>query len=154
MRLFVLPCLALLATVASAQSGGAIPRSAADKPDLTVTAEGFGDDSGQAVVFLYRAQDRIPKSPFRTATGAISGGKAALRIPGLPDGEYAAILLHDHNANGIIDHRFGIPREPLGYSNGWKLGLFSGMPTFAKLRFTVSDSARTLILPIVYRRKP
>ena len=31
-----------------------------------------------------------------------------------PYGDYAAILVHDKNKNGIIDHKWGIPAEPLG----------------------------------------
>ena len=54
----------------------------------------------------------------------------------LPYNVYAAIVVHDKNSNGIIDHRFGMPNEPLGFSNNWKLSLFSGMPTFQKLKFS------------------
>jgi outer membrane protein len=59
-------------------------------------------------------------------------------------GDYAVVVLHDGNDNGEVDHNFlGLPTEPLGFSNGFKLGLFSGKPTFEKLRFTFSSKAAT-----------
>jgi uncharacterized protein (DUF2141 family) len=123
------------------------------KPGLTMEARDFESDSGQAVLFLFRDSDKIPKEPFRKVTAKISGHRSYLAIPDVENGAYGAILLHDFNMNGIIDHSFGLPSEPLGFSNGWKLGLFSGMPTFRKLRFLVFDSNRTYPIPIVYRKK-
>ena len=64
----------------------------------------------------------------------------------LPFGDYAAIFVHDRNGNDKIDHRLGIPNEPLGYTNNWKLSLFSGMPTFEKLRFTFSASMNHFVI--------
>ena len=52
----------------------------------------------------------------------------------------AAILYHDQNSNGTLDHNFfRIPNEPMGFSNEWKLTLFSGMPNFSKLKFEYSE---------------
>ena len=74
------------------------------------------------------------------ASGVIVNGKATIAFPDLSYGEYAAILFHDENSNGILDHKFGFPNEPMGFSNDWKLSLFSGMPTFQKLKFEFSES--------------
>jgi len=52
-----------------------------------------------------------------------------------PYGEYSAILWHDVNGNGTLDHRWEIPAEPMGFSNNWELSILSGMPSFEKLRF-------------------
>lgn len=72
-------------------------------------------------------------------SATISDGKAVIVFTDIPYGEYAAIVCHDKNSNGKVDHNFlGIPAEPLGFSNRWKLTLFSGMPSFSKLRFEFS----------------
>jgi uncharacterized protein (DUF2141 family) len=123
------------------------------KPGLRIEARDFESDSGQAILFLFRDSDKIPKEPFRKITAKIAGHQSYLVIPDVENGAYGAILLHDLNRNGIIDHPFGFPGEPLGFSNSWKLGLFSGMATFTKLRFLVSDSIRTYSIHIVYRKK-
>jgi len=65
-------------------------------------------------------------------------------------GEYAAILAHVRNKNGIIDHKWGIPAEPLGYTNNWKLGLFSEMPNFGKLKFNYSSSGNKVLVKMKY----
>ena len=105
---------------------------------LSFHASGFTHNKGKAVIFLFRKSDAIPKSPFLTTSASIVNGNALITFPDLPYGEYAAILLHDENNNGEIDHSFGIPSEPLGYTNNWTLSLFSGMPSFQKLKFQFS----------------
>ena len=105
---------------------------------LTFHANSFNSDKGNAVIFLFRKTGNIPKSPFLIARSSVKNGKAEISFANLPFGDYAAILLHDENANGEIDHSWGIPSEPLGYTNNWTLSLFSGMPSFEKLKFNFS----------------
>jgi uncharacterized protein (DUF2141 family) len=102
---------------------------------LIIEASNFETSNGVAVVHLFRAQDDVPGKPFLQMKGEIIDGKSKIMFKTIPIGEYAAILFHDENANGILDHKFGFPHEPLGFSNGWRLSLFSGMPSFTKLKF-------------------
>jgi uncharacterized protein (DUF2141 family) len=71
--------------------------------------------------------------------GKIENGKAEIVFKNILYGDYAAILLHDENSNGVIDHTSGITSEPLGYTNNWRLTLFSGKPNFEKLKFNFSE---------------
>lgn len=107
---------------------------------LTIRAENLQHNDGLAVVSLFRADDDMPKKPFRKVSGSIINGKATIVFDSIPYGEYAAILFHDENSNGEVDHSWGFPAEPMGFSNGWKLTLFSGMPNFSKLRFEFSGT--------------
>ncbi len=111
----------------------------ANKGTLIFYASDFSDDEGQAVIYLYRQQDEVPGSPFIHAISTIKDEKATIVFNDLPYNDYAAILCHDKNSNGKIDHRWGFPSEPLGYTNGWKLSLVSGMPRFSKLKFEFSS---------------
>ena len=113
---------------------------------LTIAAGNFKSNSGKAVVNLFRRQDDIPKKPFRTGTAKIVNGQATIGFENLPVGFYAAILFHDENSNDIVDHRFGFPSEPMGFSNHWRLSLFSGMPTFEKLKFDFHESGSYTIM--------
>lgn len=107
---------------------------------LTFNIYGFADNSGQVIVQLFRKEDKIPKSPFMQSEAKIVDKKAVVVFKDLSYGFYGAIIVYDQNSNGIIDHRWGIPNEPLGYTNNWQLSLLSGMPTFDKLKFTFSES--------------
>ena len=114
---------------------------------LTFHVTGFGDNIGQALVYLYRAQDDVPKKPFMHLKAEIVNKESDLAVTNLPYGLYAAIVVHDLNANGKIDHRWmGMPAEPMGYSNNWRFSLFSGMPTFEKLKFLFSRQNSTITI--------
>jgi uncharacterized protein (DUF2141 family) len=117
---------------------------AQESPKLLVQITNLKNVEGFAVVNLFREQDGIPKEPFKSMTAAIKNERAEISFNDLPAGSYAAIAYHDENSNGILDHKLGFPNEPMGFSNRWELGLFSGMPTFKKLRFD-HDSAETTI---------
>ena len=107
---------------------------------LTFKVAGFADDEGQVLVQLFRKEDKVPANPFRQVMAKITNREAIVLVDSLLYGEYGAIIVHDKNGNGHIDHRWGIPAEPLGYTNNWKLTLFSGMPSFEKLKFSFNES--------------
>ena len=115
---------------------------------LTVEASNFRGTQGKATVNLFRSQDEIPKKPFVQLVASITNSKAILQTQDIPYGDYAAILFHDENTNGILDHRLGFPNEAMGFSNGWKLSLFSGMPTFEKLKFTFNEKNASIAIKL------
>jgi uncharacterized protein (DUF2141 family) len=106
---------------------------------LTIDAINFKSDKGIATVHLFRKQDDVPRKPFMKATAVITNGKATVAFSNISFGDYAAILFQDENANGMLDHKFGLPNEPMGFSNQWRLSLFSGMPSFRKLKFRFDE---------------
>jgi len=115
---------------------------------LTLEMTGFGDNLGRAILKLFRKEDKVPSTPYIERAVLIDSNKAVIAIENLPYGDYAAICAHDQNANGYIDHSWGFPSEPLGYSNNWKLSLLSGMPSFDKLRFTFTEKQDSLMIKI------
>jgi outer membrane protein len=72
------------------------------------------------------------RDPVRTVVLSERGAVPSL-ISDLPAGEYALVVFHDANSNGIMDKNFiGIPREWLGFSNRyWP----EGPPTFSRAAF-------------------
>lgn len=108
------------------------------KGTITFIVKGFEDNSGQVFINLYRINDDIPTKPFKTVVAKITDKKAVVKINNLTYGSYAAIIVHDKNKDGEIEHSWGFPSEPLAFSNNWELSLFSGMPSFKKLKFTFS----------------
>lgn len=121
----------------------------AQQENLVVHVSGFTHEGGQAVVSLYREEDDIPSKPYIRSAEEIRQGKATFIFSNLQYGDYAIIVFHDENSNNDLDHNFfGFPAEPLGYSNGFKFSLFSGMPNFSKLRFTFGVGARPLKITV------
>ncbi len=118
-------CFLLLAIAGNAQQSGT----------LVIEGLDFESNKGIAIVHLFREQDDFPNNPFMQATGELVNGKATIVFNTIPYGAYAAILFQDENSNGILDHKLGFPNEPMGFSNEWTLSLFSGMPSFNKLKF-------------------
>ena len=127
----ILVCLNLFVQTAWAQPAD---------PPLSFHVTGFDSNIGQALLELFRSDDKVPQKPFMLIKTAIVDKAASFTIPNLPHGDYAAIVVHDQNANNEIDHSWGLPSEPLGFTNNWKLRLFSGMPSFEKLKFTYSNA--------------
>ena len=110
---------------------------------LTIKTTHFEHTKGVAVVQLFRQDDDIPQKPFMKVVGIIANQESTITLSNIPFGEYAAIVFHDENANGTLDHKFGFPNEPMGFSNEWSLSLFSGMPTFNKLKFDFAADRST-----------
>jgi uncharacterized protein (DUF2141 family) len=119
-------------------------QSAKTETFITFHVTGFENNSGQAMLHLYRKTDDVPKKPYMVVKAKIVNKDASFAIKNLPYGDYAAIIMHDENGNGKIDNNFGMPTEPMGFSNNWKFGVFSGMPSFEKLKFTYSATKSTI----------
>jgi uncharacterized protein (DUF2141 family) len=118
------------------------PKAGFDRLSFCLT--GFESNSGQAILKLFRREDKLPSKPFIEQKAEIINNESHFAVDNLPYGEYAAIVVHDKNGNGRIDNTFGIPNEPLRFTNTWHLSLFSGMPSFEKLKFLYDSSNKTI----------
>lgn len=115
---------------------------------LAVEADGFGGDEGHAILRLYRPGDEVTREPRRAVRVPVERRSARFVVL-LPPGAWAAVVHHDRNDNGRIDHAWtGLPAEPLGFSGGFRLGLLSGKPTFAKLRFELPAGGAALAITV------
>lgn len=119
--------------------------------DLLVQARGFLHDRGQVVAQLFREGDDIMRieTAYRSTRGTIRDKHAELVFRNLDYGTYAVTVFHDENSNGTLDHNLlRMPAEPLGFSNGFHLGLFSGLPGFGKLQFEFRPGADTITITV------
>jgi uncharacterized protein (DUF2141 family) len=119
---------------------------------LTINSGNFNNNNGKAILFLFRKNDKIPLNPFKAIVTEIKDKKAFFEIQNLAFDEYAIMLLHDENNNGEIDHSMGFPSEQLGYSNNWKLGFFTGVPIFSKLKFQFTATHEVQNINITYKK--
>ena len=135
--------LCLLATA----DGGSEPTGT-----LIIDADGFHDSAGHAIARLYLPGMNVTQTPHASLTASIVDHRAHFAFQGLPAGDYAVVVVHDQNDNQTIDHnRLGFPQEPLGFSNGFRLSLLSGMPTFEKLRFHFSPERDAQTVTVTVR---
>jgi uncharacterized protein (DUF2141 family) len=112
--------------------------------DLTLQVGGFANDHGQVVANLFRESDDVmkPDKAFLQVRATISGGRTQLVFKNLKYGKYAVTTFHDMNGNGTLDHNLQhFPAEPLGFSNNFRMGIFSGLPSFEKLQFEFASGA-------------
>ena len=123
----------------------ALAVGAGDANRLVVKASGFTHARGHAIAKLFQPGDIVTQQGRWQRVAPILDGRAQFEVPGLQAGSYAVVVFNDENDKGVIDHNaLGLPREPLGFSNGFSLGLFSGKPTFEKLRFEHNESPQDL----------
>lgn len=138
-----------LMTAISAGAAEPTPPQAEGLGDLVINAGGFGHERGQAVANLFREGDDVFHKPYLRVTTKIEAGKAVLVFPALQHGTYAITMFHDENGNNDLDHNiFHIPAEPLGFSNGFKFSLFSGLPNFEKLRFEFGPEGKAVEITV------
>ena len=117
---------------------------------LRVAIDGLKHPRGTVRVYLYKPQDNVMrmKEASRTLSFKPSETEAVASFEALEFGDYALSAFHDENDNGAVDHKFGLPAEPIGFSNGFRLGLLSGRPTFEKLRIPFHKDAETVRLTL------
>jgi uncharacterized protein (DUF2141 family) len=115
---------------------------AASSGTLRVPLSGFESDRGKVVVKLFVEGDDVPKGRgTKEISAKIVGKKAHVDFQKLPHGTYALFAFHDENENGTVDHNlFGIPKESLGFSGGFRVTLISGIPDFDDLKFRFDDA--------------
>lgn len=118
---------------------------------LSIQVRGFPHERGHAVANLFHEGDDVlkPNKAYRRVQVAIHDGKATIDFPDLAYGKYAVSVFHDENGNGILDHNvFRYSAEPLGFSNHFQLGLFSGFPSFEKLQFPFAADTGALEITV------
>ena len=125
--------------------------SMAMPPEETMVVEvnGIKHPGGQIGVRVFRNDSEMFDNPFRVVHAPNVNGKVIVEIDQLTFGDYAIVAYHDENNNQQLDHNaLGFPKESLGYSGDYHFGLFSGMPTFAKLKIKFSHQAETIKISI------
>ena len=106
---------------------------------ITVNITGMKDDKGGVYVALHNSEATFLKQRFKEDVVKITDKKATAVFKNIKEGVYAIAVFHDENDNKKLDTRiFGIPKEPIGCSNG-ATG-FMGPPKYKDAKFTVTKN--------------
>src|ERR1700694_2246802 len=120
--------------------------------DVTVKMTGFRNQTGPALVYLWKAPDGFPKTTEKAAVTKkipIEGTSVTAVFNNVDPGTYAVSVTHDENNNGKMDTGFaGKPKEGYGTSNNPKNKLSA--PSFDQCKFTVDASGKTIDIDIKY----
>jgi uncharacterized protein (DUF2141 family) len=118
---------------------------AKDQRVLSVVAVGFANARGVAVAKLFEPGENVRGHSRQELVAPIKDGKASFQFANLPSGRYALVVFHDENSNNEIDHgALQLPIEALGFSGGYVMGFFSGLPSFDKLVFSYDKSVQQI----------
>ena len=111
---------------------------------ITVNISGMKNDKGKVYVALYNSEKSFLKEEVKGDIVQINNKKAVVIFKNMKKGVYAISVFHDANNNKKMDTNFfGIPKEPIGCSNGAKG--FMGPPKYKKAKFTVEND---IVIPV------
>jgi len=102
----------------------------AELASLKVIVTDAATTTGKVEVSLFNSSEAFLVKAFLQQGGTVSeDGKFVAEFVGLGEGEYAVVVVHDENDNGVYDSGFlGFGAERLGYSNN--IRSFLGRPDF------------------------
>ena len=121
-----------------------------DTHSLAVKVNNIKSKDGQIICNLFKKGDDILHEPSIQKKIPINAAKEVdVIFDNLPYGHYVVFAFQDENSNGTLDHNMiGIPNEPMGYSNNWNFGLFTGMPTFEKTEIYFSEKRNSISIKL------
>lgn len=111
--------------------------ASAELSSLKVAVTNTVDSTGTVEVTLFNSKESFLKIAFLQRRGNVSeDGTFTAEFHGLPEGEYAVVVVHDENDNRRYDAGFlGFGRERLGYSNNARSLL--GRPGYDDAKLTL-----------------
>lgn len=105
---------------------------------VEVIVENLKDTAGWVHVALFSSQDSFLKTPLKGKTVKTLFREVTVVFENVPQGVYAASIIHDTNRNGKLDTNFfGVPKEGFGFSND-VMGTL-GPPSFDKAKFSLQS---------------
>lgn len=113
----------------------------AGNPQLTIKIENIESVEGDIRIGVFNTSEKFLKQglTFKKYKIAVNKTTETIIINDLPKGEYAFMMYHDKNADGVLNRNFlGIPKEPFAFSNNVKPKL--AKPTFEACQFSLDKN--------------
>lgn len=115
---------------------------------LTVEVTNIPGVKGNLLIGLYDSAETfivtpLPQSP---KIPIVSVEPVKAEIKNLKPGTYAVVVVHDLNGNGKLDKVFGMPKEPLAFSNDPVIP--RGAPAYEACTFVVGDKDLSIVIPL------
>lgn len=129
---------------------GVVASGRASQPTggLVVVVDDVRNDEGSVHVDICTEKNFLRTCLYSGEAKAVSG-KTAVIVEGVPKGVYAAQVFHDENMNHKVDRGlFGIPKEGVGFSNDFKIGLRA--PRFDEAAFHYAGGDQQVVVHLKY----
>ncbi len=118
---------------------------------LTVNVTNVKRVKGQLMVAVHNNKRNFDNNNDRAAFAAmnmkVTGASASFTLHQLPKGNYAVVMFHDENGNGVFDIKGDTPLEGYGIS-GAKHAL--DQPSFRKASVFVGENDRSVSVKMHY----
>ncbi|MEM6995575.1 MAG: DUF2141 domain-containing protein [Myxococcota bacterium] len=118
-----------------------------ERGDVIVKVEKLKNVDGQLLVMVFDSAAGFPTKPdnaMRVLEMKIKSTNPTVRVPDLPPGTYAVVVVHDENGNGELDKSIiGMPKEGVGASQRAKPRM--GPPKFRDAKFFVDGDVKTAV---------
>ena len=113
---------------------------------ITLVVNGADPATGNIEATLFSSAEEFLMEAHLQESGAVSeDGSFEAEFFGLVEGEYAIVVVHDANENGVFDAgMFGFGGESVGYSNN--VSSWFGRPGFDDAKFTVGSEEQTITI--------
>ena len=118
----------------------------AQLPGVKLIVTGADPATGTIEASLFNSSETYLVEPELQQSGKVSeDGSFEAEFAGLLEGEYAIVVVHDANDNGIFDAGlFGFGGESVGFSNG--ASSWFGRPGFDDAKFVVEEAGQTITI--------
>jgi uncharacterized protein (DUF2141 family) len=118
--------------------------ASAELPSIKLTVSGADPATGTIEATLFNSTEDFLMEAFLQESGEVAeDGSFSAEFVGLAAGEYAIVVVHDANDNGVYDAgMFGFGGESVAYSNDASSWL--GRPGFDDAKFTVDEGGQTI----------
>jgi uncharacterized protein (DUF2141 family) len=116
----------------------------AELPSIKLTVTGADPATGTIEATLFNsAQDFLMEAYLQESGEVSEDGTFEAEFAGLEEGEFAIVVVHDANGNGVFDAGlFGFGGEAVGYSNDASSWL--GRPSFDDAKITINKAGQTV----------
>jgi uncharacterized protein (DUF2141 family) len=118
------------------------PAVKAELPSIKLVVSGADPATGTIEATLFNsAQDFLLEAHLQESGDVSEDGSFEAEFIGLEEGEYAIVVVHDANENGVYDAGLlGFGGESVGYSNN--ASSWFGRPGFDDASFTVDQAGQ------------
>lgn len=119
-----------------------------DGVTLTVEVTNIPGVKGDLLIGLFDSAETFTVTPLPQSPKVpiVSVDPVKAEIKNLKPGTYAVVVIHDLNSNGKLDKVFGMPKEPLAFSNDPVIP--RGVPAFEACTFVVADKDLSIVIPL------
>lgn len=130
---------------------GSLKGELVEEEQLYLTISGIKEVKGNLGLLVFNKEEGFPENPERAILElevVVTATEMRVNLGTLPYGEYAIALVHDENANKVLDKNIlGIPKEPFGFSNN--RSILRGVPNFKDAAFTFSKERKEAIIRLI-----